>query len=104
LDEYVNSEELGVTNKISDAPINELNNFLQTDKAKNFYRKWLALYGDDSIAELAGIHLGIENISMIAAKFIEDRRVGISPLEKSTRYVRFDDKTNEGYKYYRIEK
>ena len=77
------------------------NKEVNSQKAKDFYKKWLALYGDDSIAELAAIHLGIENISVLGAKFIEDRRIGISPLEKSTRYVRFDDKENGEYKYYK---
>jgi len=77
---------------------------VNTKRAKEFYKKWLAMYGDDSIAELASIHLGIENLSVLSAKFIEDRRIGISPLEKSTRYVRFDDKENGEYKYYKDPK
>ena len=38
-------------------------------KAQNFYDRILDGYGDDSIGELGGAHLAIENISMIAAKF-----------------------------------
>ncbi len=74
---------------------------LNTAKAKNFYAKWLAMYGDDSIAELGGIHIGIENISVLATKAIEERRIGLSPLEKSTRYVKFDQKVKGKYLYYR---
>jgi thymidylate synthase ThyX len=73
---------------------------LATEKAEKFFSKWLAEYGDDSIAELGGVHTGIENISVLATKAIEDRRLGVSPLEKSTRYVRFDDKDDGKYKYY----
>jgi thymidylate synthase ThyX len=59
-------------------------------------------YGDDSIAELGGAHIACERISNIAAKALEDSRIGISPLEKSTRYVRFDIKDEHGkYLYYR---
>ncbi len=70
-------------------------------KAQNFYDRILDGYGDDSIGELGGAHLAIENISMIAAKVIEDSRVGGSPLEKSTRYIYFDQKMDGEYLFYR---
>lgn len=70
-------------------------------KAQNFYDRILDGYGDDSIGELGGAHVAIENISMLAAKFLEDSRIGGSPLEKSTRYVYFDQKVNGEYLFYR---
>ncbi len=70
-------------------------------KAQNFYDRILDGYGDDSIGELGGCHLAIENISMLAAKSIEDCRIGGSPLEKSTRYIYFDQKVGGEYLYYR---
>lgn len=70
-------------------------------KAQSFYDRILDGYGDDSIGELGGAHLAIENISMIATKLIEDCRIGGSPLEKSTRYIYFDQKVNDQYLYYR---
>ncbi len=70
-------------------------------KAQNFYDRILDGYGDDSIGELGGAHLAIENISMLAAKAIEDCRIGGSPLEKSTRYIYFDQKVNGEYLFYR---
>lgn len=70
-------------------------------KAQNFYDRILDGYGDDSIGELGGAHLAIENVSMIAAKMIEDSRIGGSPLEKSTRYIYFDQKVKGEYLFYR---
>lgn len=70
-------------------------------KAQAFYDRILDGYGDDSIGELGGAHLAIENISMIAAKLLEDSRIGGSPLEKSTRYIYFDQKVNGEYLFYR---
>lgn len=70
-------------------------------KAQNFYDRILDGYGDDSIGELGGAHLAIEQVSMLAAKHIEDCRLGGSPLEKSTRYIYFDLKQNGEYLYYR---
>jgi thymidylate synthase ThyX len=75
---------------------------VSTRHAEDFYQRVLVGYGDDSVAELAGAHLAVEEVSMLAAKAIEDSRIGISPLEKSTRYVRFDRRGRDGgYLYYR---
>jgi thymidylate synthase ThyX len=65
-------------------------------KAREFYDRVLIGYGDDSVAQLGGAHLACENISNVAANLIEDARIGIAPLEKSTRYVRFDRKDAQG--------
>jgi len=70
-------------------------------KAQNFYDRILDGYGDDSIGELGGAHLAVENVSMIAAKVIEDSRIGGSPLEKSTRYIYFDQKYEGRFLFYR---
>lgn len=70
-------------------------------KAQNFYDRILDGYGDDSIGELGGAHVAVENVSMLAAKILEDSRIGGSPLEKSTRYVYFDQKVNGEYLFYR---
>lgn len=70
-------------------------------KAQNFYDRILDGYGDDSIGELGGAHLAIENVSMLAAKAIEDCRIGGSPLEKSTRYIYFDQRVHGEYLFYR---
>ncbi|MGH7767666.1 MAG: FAD-dependent thymidylate synthase [Candidatus Binatia bacterium] len=80
----------------------------QTDalkKARAFYDRVLIGYGDDSVAQLGGAHIACENISNLAANILEDARIGIAPLEKSTRYVRFDQKNNAGeYLFYREPK
>ncbi|HLC31987.1 MAG TPA: FAD-dependent thymidylate synthase [Candidatus Nanoarchaeia archaeon] len=56
----------------------------------------LNAYGDDSVGELEGVHVGIEDISQIGTKFIEDRRIGGSPIEQSTRYVKYDKRDANG--------
>ena len=77
------------------------NQALAIKKAQNFYDRILDGYGDDSIGELGGAHLAVENVSMLAAKVIEDSRIGGSPLEKSTRYIYFDQKVKGEYLFYR---
>ena len=66
------------------------------EKGSELMDRVLNAYGDESVGELEGVHVGIENVSMIAIKTIEDRRIGGSPLEQSTRYVRYDQKDEEG--------
>ncbi len=70
-------------------------------KAEDFYERILVGYGDDSVAELGGVHIALEGVSNIVIKIIEDARIGISPLEKSTRYVFFDKKEQDRYLFYR---
>jgi len=70
-------------------------------RAQNFYDRILDGYGDDSIGELGGAHLAFEQVSMLAAKAIEDCRVGGSPLEKSSRYIFFDQMVGGQYLFYR---
>lgn len=71
-------------------------------RAEEFYERVLVGYGDDSVAELAGAHLAVERVSTLAAKALEESRIGISPLEKSTRYVRFDRRGKDGrHRYHR---
>ncbi len=71
-----------------------------TKKAEEFYDRVLIGYGDDSVAELAFAHVAFEDVSIIASKHLEDPRIGISPLEKSTRYVYFNKKKNGKYLFY----
>ncbi|HEX5322991.1 MAG TPA: FAD-dependent thymidylate synthase, partial [Capsulimonadaceae bacterium] len=59
------------------------------EKARAFHEKYVVGYGHASVAEHAIVKLGIENVSILASKLIEDARLA-SYTEKSTRYVPFD--------------
>lgn len=70
--------------------------------AQDLIERVLVAYGDDSVGELEGTHVSFENISILATKEIEDRRIGGSPIEQSTRYVFFDQRDEAGrFRYYR---
>lgn len=106
LKEFILNEETSfgaITRTNQQAPSSEdtEDQTIAIKKAKNFYDKILDGYGDDSIGELGGAHLALENISLLAAKVIEDCRIGGSPLEKSTRYIYFDQKVNGEYLFHR---
>ncbi len=75
-------------------------NILNNQRAQAFYSKWLSQYGDDSIAQITGTHVILWGVSQVAMKFIEDQRVGLEPIEKSTRYVNFGTKVGGRYLYY----
>ena len=75
-------------------------NILNNQRAQQFYARWLAQYGDDSIAQITGTHVVCWGISQVAMKFVEDQRIGLEPIEKSTRFVNFGKKVNGKYLYY----
>ena len=80
-----------------------LDEFLENEnRGEKFYDKVLQEYGDDSVAELGEAQIAIEGLSNIAVKAIEDRRIGLSYLEKSSRYVAWNKKDSDGmYRFYR---
>jgi len=78
-----------------------LEEFLKNkNRGEAFYNRVLIEYGDDSVAELGSAQIAIEGLSNIAVKKIEDRRIGLSYLEKSSRYVAWNKKINGKYKFY----
>src|SRR3989449_6482699 len=100
LDEFINEPDSGF-HQLAGAPA-DADDMVAVRRAEEFYERVLVGYGDDSVAELAGAHVAVEQASTLAAKALEDSRIGISPLEKSTRYVRFDRRAVDGkYLYYR---
>ena len=104
LDEFLGDPELGLKDLLGGNTAAS-DDSAALKKARAFYDRVLVGYGDDSVAQLGGAHLACENISNVAAKLLEDARIGIAPLEKSTRYVRFDQKDAAGnYLFYREPK
>lgn len=72
--------------------------------ANELIARILIQYGDDSVGELEGSHLCLEQVSVLFTKDVEDRRIGGSPIEQSTRYVFYDQKGEDGnWRYYRGE-
>jgi thymidylate synthase ThyX len=101
LDEFIHAPESGFAEIVGGAQNTGSDQLVATQRAEAFYERVLVGYGDDSVAELGGAHIACEGVSNIAAKVLEDSRIGISPLEKSTRYVVFNKKVNGRYRYVR---
>jgi thymidylate synthase ThyX len=73
------------------------------DRAEELYEKVFLEYGDDSVAQLGGVHLACEQASNVLTKVLEWGRL-MSYLEQSTRYIAYDTRGSDGrYRYYRDE-
>lgn len=71
------------------------------ERADDLYQKIFFEYGDDSVAQLGGVHLACEQASNVLTKILEWGRI-MSYLEQSTRYLGYDKRLSNGfYRYYR---
>jgi len=62
-----------------------------SERAAGIYERVFVEYGDDSVAQLGGVHLACEQSSQLLAKELEWGRLA-AYLEQSTRYMRYDDR------------
>jgi thymidylate synthase ThyX len=70
-------------------------------RAEQLYQRVFVEYGDDSVAQLGGVHLACEQSSNILSKVLEWGRL-MAYLEQSTRYIAYDQRLESGhYRYYR---
>ena len=69
-------------------------------RAEELYERVFMEYGDDSVAQLGGVHLACEQSSNLLTKILEWGRL-MAYLEQSTRYIPYDDKLGGRYRYYR---
>ena len=68
-------------------------------RAEKLYAKVFNEYGDDSVAQLGGVHLACEGVSNVLTKILEWGRL-MAYLEQSTRYVPYTDRPGGRWKYY----
>jgi len=70
-----------------------------TRRAEQLYERVFVEYGDDSVAQLGGVHLACEGASNLLTKMLEWGRL-MSYLEQSTRYIPYDDRPHGAYRYH----
>ena len=93
LDEFVG--DLDITGDLS------LDATVGLARAEQLYEKVFVEYGDDSVAQLGGVHLACEQSSNVLSKVLEWGRL-MSYLEQSTRYIAYDNRLESGhYRYFR---
>jgi thymidylate synthase ThyX len=86
LDEF--AEEVGATGELT--PTGEA-------RAEQLYERVFVEYGDDSVAQLGGVHLACEQASQLLCKSLEWGRLA-AYLEQSTRYMRYDDRPGDAWR------
>jgi thymidylate synthase ThyX len=70
-----------------------------TERAAQLYDRMFLEYGDDSVAQLGGVHLACEQASNVLTKVLEWGRIA-AYLEQSTRYIFYDQKLGDSYRYF----
>src|SRR4051795_845346 len=69
-------------------------------RAEQLYDRVFLEYGDDSVAQLGGVHVACEQASNLLTKVLEWGRL-MSYLEQSTRYIAYDTRIGGRYRFYR---
>lgn len=92
LDEFVNDLDVS-----GDA---EIDATIGLRRAEELYDRVFFDYGDDSVAQLGGVHLACEQASNLLTKVLEWGRLA-SYLEQSTRYIAYDVRIGGRYRYFR---
>jgi thymidylate synthase ThyX len=69
-------------------------------RAEELYDRVFFDYGDDSVAQLGGVHLACEQASNLLTKVLEWGRL-MSYLEQSTRYIAYDTRLGGRYRFHR---
>lgn len=83
-----------------DMRVTMLKEFAVEGKDEALLRRVVTLFGDDSVQQLVGLHVVVENASNLLTKYIEWGRLA-AYLEQSTRYIFYDQKNSNGhYRYY----
>jgi thymidylate synthase ThyX len=71
----------------------------RTTRAEELYERVFFEYGDDSVAQLGGVHLACEGASNLLTKVLEWGRL-MAYLEQSTRYIPYDDHPQGRWRYH----
>src|SRR5439155_13598046 len=68
-------------------------------RAEKLYERVFLEYGDDSVAQLGGVHLAVEDASQLLAKILERGRLA-GYLEQSTRYIPYVPPPGGRFRYH----
>ena len=97
LDEFVTDPETGIeaiaTEMSPDDPL------IKLKRAEDLYKRVFYEYGDDSVAQLGGVHLACEQASNLLTKVLEWGRLA-AYLEQSTRYIAYDQPLGDRYRFF----
>ena len=96
LDEFMANPETGI--ETIAAQLEGDDPLINLKRAEQLYDRVFFEYGDDSVAQLGGVHLAVEQASNVLTKVLEWGRLA-AYLEQSTRYIYYDTKLGDRYRY-----
>jgi len=67
-------------------------------RADQLYMRIFNEYGDDSVAQLGGVHVACEDVSNLLTKVLERGRL-MAYLEQSTRYIPYTQRKDDSWRY-----
>jgi thymidylate synthase ThyX len=97
LDDFYGAPEAGIQ-EVADRLEGE-SRLVRLHRAEDLYQRVFTEFGDDSVAQLGGVHLACEQASNLLTKVLEWGRLG-SYMEQSTRYILFDRPLGGRYRYF----
>ena len=95
IDEFAGDADAGVAHI---AAAHDGNGGMGIERAEGLYDRVFTQFGDDSVAQLGGAHLAVEQASNILTKVLEWGRLA-SYLEQSTRYIFYDQTLGDRYRF-----
>ena len=95
LDEFYDQTDITLEEQ-NDSTVNT--DVVSIDRAEGLFDRVFSEYGDDSVAQLGGAHIACEQASNILTKVLEWGRLA-AYLEQSTRYIFYDQKLGDDYRY-----
>ena len=95
LDEFYDQTDITLEEQ-NDSTLNT--DVVSIDRAEGLFDRVFSEYGDDSVAQLGGAHIACEQASNILTKVLEWGRLA-AYLEQSTRYIFYDQKLGDDYRY-----
>ena len=96
LDEFYDAPDVGVA--VLGGGEDEHLSVVNLERAEQLYERVFSEYGDDSVAQLGGAHLACEQASNVLTKVLERGRLA-AYLEQSTRYIFYDVRLGDRYRY-----
>jgi thymidylate synthase ThyX len=96
LDEFYEQPEVGIAAMAE--RVDGDSERVKMQRAEDLYQRVFTQYGDDSVAQLGGVHLACEQASNVLTKVLEWGRIA-AYLEQSTRYMFYDKPRGGRYRY-----
>lgn len=96
LDEFYDAPEVGIA-AIAEGLEGD-DERIKLSRAEDLYNRVFTQYGDDSVAQLGGVHLACEQASNVLTKVLERGRLA-AYLEQSTRYMFYDQRLGGRYRF-----